>query len=196
LIAAGSHALFGTALTPLRLMPALAMAATVALTTKFAEALGGARFAQWLSGLAVLLSPIFLVNGLLLFTDMLRPLTWLACSWFLVRLIQTRDERAWMAFGAVVGISLTSKYLIVFYLVGLAVGVIATPLRRSLSKPWIYAGALIAAAMTAPNFLWQAEHGWPFLELGKADASGKNLALSPLGFMAQQALLLGPATAP
>jgi hypothetical protein len=196
LIAAGSHALFGTALTPLRLMPALAMAATVALTTKFAEALGGARFAQWLSGLAVLLSPIFLVNGLLLFTDMLRPLTWLACSWFLVRLIQTRDERAWMAFGAVVGISLTSKYLIVFYLVGLAVGVIATPLRRSLLKPWIYAGALIAAAMTAPNFLWQAEHGWPFLELGKADASGKNLALSPLGFMAQQALLLGPATAP
>ena len=196
LIAAGSHALFGTALTPLRLIPALAMSATVALTTKFAEALGGARFAQWLSGLAVLLSPIFLVNGLLLFTDMLQPLTWLACSWFLVRLIQTKDERAWMAFGAVVGISLTSKYLIVFYLVGLAVGVIATPLRRSLLKPWIYAGVVIAVAMTAPNFLWQAEHGWPFLELGKAGASGKNLALSPLAFMAQQALLLGPATAP
>ena len=101
-----------------------------------------------------------------------------------------------MAFGAVVGISLTSKYLIVFYLVGLAVGVIATPLRRSLLKPWIYAGVVIAVAMTAPNFLWQAEHGWPFLELGKAGASGKNLALSPLAFMAQQALLLGPATAP
>jgi 4-amino-4-deoxy-L-arabinose transferase-like glycosyltransferase len=122
--------------------------------------------AQGLSGLAVLLSPIFLVDGWLLSTDMLQPLTWLACSWLLVRLVQMRDERMWMAFGVVVGISLASKYLIVFYLIGLAVGVIATPLRRSLLRPWIYAGVVIAAAMTTPNFLWQVEHGWPFLDLG------------------------------
>ena len=51
LIAAASHALFGVALTPLRLMPALAMTTTVALTAKFAEALGGGRYAQWLAGL-------------------------------------------------------------------------------------------------------------------------------------------------
>ena len=93
-----------------------------------------------------------------------------------------------LAFGAVVGISLTSKYLIVFYLVGLAVGVIATPLRRSLLKPWIYAGVVIAVAMTAPNFLWQAEHGWPFLELGKAGASGKNLGSGPIKVLAERGI--------
>jgi hypothetical protein len=196
LIAAATHALFGTALTPLRFWPALAMAATVALTTQFAGSLGGGRFAQWLAGLAVLLSPIFLVDGLLLSTDMLQPLTWLACSWLLARLARTGDERTWLAFGAVVGISLASKYLILFYLVGLAIGVLATPLRRSLLRPWLYGGVAIALVMVAPNVWWQASHGWPFLELGRAGASGKNIALSPLGFMAQQMLLVGPASAP
>jgi Dolichyl-phosphate-mannose-protein mannosyltransferase len=196
LIAAASYSMFGTALLPLRFLPALAMAATVALTAEFARSLGGGRFAQTLSGLATLLAPVFLVYGLLLVTDMLQPLTWLACSWLLAYLIRTRDERAWLAFGAVVGVSLASKYLILFYLAGLALGVVATPLRRSLLKPWLYGGAALALAMVAPNLWWQAAHGWPFIELGKAGASGKNIALSPVAYMLQEMLLVGPATAP
>lgn len=196
LIAAASHALFGVALTPLRLVPALAMTATAALTVKFAETLGGGRYAQWLAGLAALLSPILLVDGMLLSTDMIQPLTWLACNWLLVRLMQTRDERIWLAFGFVVGVSLWAKYLIAFYLVGLAVGILATPLRRSLARPWLYAGAVLAAVLVAPNVWWQAAHGWPFLELGQAGANGKNLALSPLAFLGQQVLMAGPTLAP
>jgi len=196
LIAAASYSMFGTALLPLRFLPALAMAATVALAAEFARSLGGGRFAQTLSGLATLLAPVFLVYGLLLVTDMLQPLTWLTCSWLLAYLIRTRDERAWLAFGAVVGVSLASKYLILFYMAGLSVGVVATPLRRSLLKPWLYGGAALALAMTAPNLWWQAAHGWPFIELGKAGASGKNIALSPVGYMLQEALLVGPVSAP
>ena len=69
LIAGISHSWFGTALLPLRLIPAAAMAVTVGLTAEFARALGGGRFAQWLSGLTVLLGGDFLVDGLLLLTD-------------------------------------------------------------------------------------------------------------------------------
>src|SRR5215831_11658950 len=92
LIAGLSHALFGTALLPLRLIPALAMTATVALTAEFARRLGGGRFSQWLSGLTVLLGAAFLVNGLELETGMLEPLTWLGCGWCVLRLAQTKDE--------------------------------------------------------------------------------------------------------
>jgi Dolichyl-phosphate-mannose-protein mannosyltransferase len=195
LIAGASHALFGTALLPLRLVPALAMAATVALTAELARTLGGGRFAQWLAGLAVAFGGVFLIDGLLLSTDALQPLTWLGCSWCLVRLMQTRDERWWLGFGAIAGISLTSKYLIAFYLAGLAVGVIATPLRRSLLRPWIYAGAVLALAIASPSLYWQAAHGWPFLALGAAGMNGKNLVLSPLAFFAQQVLFVGPVAA-
>jgi hypothetical protein len=44
--------------------------------------------------------------------------------------------------------------------------------------------------------IWQALHGFPFLELGQTAINGKNLALSPLEFLGQQILLVGPAAAP
>ena len=195
LIAAGSYKLFGTALTPLRLVPALAMTATVALTADFARALGGGRFAQTLAGLCVLLAPALLAGGVLLSTDCLQPLSWLACAWILVRLVASGDERWWLAFGAVVGLSFESKYLIVLYMAALAVGVVATPLRRSLARPWLYAGATLALAIALPNVVWQALHGWPFLGVAIADAGGKAVGRSPLGFLLQQALFVGPLSA-
>jgi 4-amino-4-deoxy-L-arabinose transferase-like glycosyltransferase len=196
LIAAGSYALFGKFLLGFRLVPALAMAASVALTAEFTRALGGGRFAQWLAGLCVLGGGIFLTYGLLLFTDMLQPLTWLAASWFLVRIAQSGEERWWLGFGVTVGISLLSKYMIAFYLLALAPGILFTHLRRSLARPWIYVGAGIALLMVLPNILWQQQHGWPFLEIGEAGAGGKNLALSPPAFFVQQLLLIGPLAAP
>ena len=196
LVAGASHVLFGTALLPLRLLPALAMTVTVALTAEFTRLIGGGRFAQWLAGLCVVTGSVFLVNGLLLTTDVLQCVTWLGCAWCLAKLGRSGDQRWWLAFGAIVGISLLSKYLIIFFLVGLAVGVLATPLRRSLARPWLYLGALIAFACAAPSVIWQAHNGWPFLELGKAGMNGKNLPLSPLGFLAQQVFFAGVATFP
>ena len=183
------------ALTPLRLAPALAMSATVALTADYARLLGGGRFAQILAGLCALAAPVLLVDGLLLFTDMLQPLCWLVCAYLLTRLAQGGDRRLWLGLGAVVGLSLWSKYLIVFYVVGLAVGILASPLRRWLLTPWPWAGAALALAIIAPNLGWQAAHGFPFLEVGAAGAGGKNAPLSPVGFFAQQWLFIGPLAA-
>lgn len=196
LLASWSHALFGQFLVGFRLIPALALSATVALSAEFARTLGGGRFAQWLSGLCVLCAPQFLAIGLLFTTDTFQPLTWLACGWALVRLAQTGDERWWIPFGAVVGISLVSKYSIAFYVAALGIGLLATPERRSLLRPWLYGGALIGVILVLPNVLWQQAHGWPFLELGKAAVNGKNVALSPVAFFVQQLLLMGPLAAP
>ena len=196
LLASWSHALFGNFLVGFRLVPALALSATVALSAEFARTLGGGRFAQWLAGLCVLCSPAFLGMGLLFTTDTFQPLTWLACGWFLVRLAQTGEERWWIPFGVVVGVSLLSKYAMAFYVVALGIGLLATPARRSLLRPWLYVGALIGAILVLPNVLWQQAHGWPFLELGKAAVNGKNVALSPAAFFEQQLLVMGPLAAP
>jgi len=191
-VVAVSFAIFGDFLWGFRLLPALAMTATVALTSEFARVVGGGRFAQWLAGACILLGPIFLLQGVLFFTDMFQALTWLGLGWVLVRLEQTGDERWWLAFGAIAGFSLNTKYLIAFYLVALAVSLLATPQRRSLLHPWVYLGALLAGAMVLPNLLWQQGHGWPFLELGTAGSSGKNLEMSALAFFVQQVILTGP----
>ena len=171
------------------------MAATVALTADFARRLGGGRFAQTLAGLCVLLAPALLAGGVLLSTDCLQPLSWLACAWILVRLVDSGDERWWLAFGVVVGVSFESKYLILLYMAALAIGVVATPLRRSLARPWLYAGAALALAIALPNVLWQAQYGWPFLGIVASDVGGKAVGRSPLGFLLQQALFVGPVSA-
>jgi Dolichyl-phosphate-mannose-protein mannosyltransferase len=191
LLASWAHALFGDSVWGFRLLPALVMATTVALTAEFTRDLGGGRFAQWLAGLCVLLAPQFLVLGVLFSTDMFQPLTWLALAWILVRLERTGDERWWLAFGAVAGFSLNTKYLIAFYLVALTLGLLATPRRKSLLHPWVYLGVVLAGVMVLPNVLWQQAHGWPFIELGKAAAGGKNIAMSPLAFLVQQAFVTG-----
>jgi hypothetical protein len=196
ILASWSHALFGNFLVGFRLVPALALSATVALSALFVRSLGGERFAQWLAGLCVLCSPQFLAIGLLFTTDTFQPLTWLACGWILVRLEQTGDERWWIPFGLVVGVSLLSKYAIAFYVVALGIGLLATPLRRSLLRPWLYVGALIGVILVLPNVVWQQARGWPFLELGRAAVNGKNVALTPVAFFVQQLLLMGPLAAP
>ena len=195
LLAAGAHGLFGDWLLGFRLLPALAMSGVVALTAEFTALLGGGRFAQWLAGLCVLLGPIFLIQGVLFSTDMFQALTWLGLAWVLVRIEQTGDERWWLAFGAIAGFSLNSKYLIAFFLFALAIGLLATPRRMSLLRPWLWLGALLVAAMVLPNVLWQQAHGWPFIELGKAGSNGKNLAMSLPDFFVQQMLQTGPIAA-
>ena len=197
LLASWAHALFGDFLWGFRLLPALVMSAAVALSAEFARVIGGGRFAQWLTGLGVLLAPIFLLLGGLFYTDMFQALTWLGLAFVLVRLEQTGDERWWLAFGAIAGFSLNTKYAIAFYLAGLAIGLLATPrTMTSLRRPWIYVGALLAGVMVLPNLLWQQAHGWPFLELGKVAVGGKNLAMSPAEFLLQQVIYVGPWAAP
>jgi hypothetical protein len=192
ILAYWAHELSGDFLLVFRLLPMLVMAASVAATAEFARMLGGDRFAQTLAGLCVLFAPIFLLEGTLFFTDMFQPLTWLGLAWVLLRLEQTGDERWWLVFGAIAGFSLNTKYLIAFYLAALAISLLFTPRRKSLARPWVYLGVLLALVLMLPNILWQHSHGWPFLELGKAGANGKNLAMSPGAFFLQQLLQIGP----
>jgi hypothetical protein len=65
-----------------------------------------------------------------------------------------------------------------------------------LASRWLYLGAAVALLIASPSVIWQALHGWPFLELGQTAMNGKNLQLTPLGFLGQQILFVGPAAAP
>jgi len=192
LLAFWSHALAGDSVWAFRMLPALVMSGTVALTSEFTRIVGGGRFAQWLAGTCVLLGPIYLFQGVVFSTDLFQALTWLALGWVLVRLEQTRDERWWLAFGAIAGLSLQTKYLIAFYLAALTVGLVATPQRKSLLHPWVYLGALLAGVLVAPNVWWQHAHDWPFIELGRAAAGGKNVEMSLPAFFWQQIIITGP----
>jgi hypothetical protein len=50
--------------------------------------------------------------------------------------------------------------------------------------------------IAAPNLLWQAENGWPFVGHTEALAADKNIPFSPFSYVVQEILALGPASSP
>jgi 4-amino-4-deoxy-L-arabinose transferase-like glycosyltransferase len=190
-----SRALFGDAMVGLRVFPALADAATVFLTALIARELGGQRFAQTLAALAVALSP-FLIAGHLAGPTIYDLTAWSLVSWLVIRIVRTGAERLWLAVGLVVGVALLTKETILFLAGGLVVGSLANRQGRFLRSPWLWLGAAIALLFWMPNLVWQAQHGWPTIEMSRnlqREHSGVGYAAS---FVAIQLLLPGWWAAP
>jgi 4-amino-4-deoxy-L-arabinose transferase-like glycosyltransferase len=195
-LAGAERWLFGDSLTGLRLIPTLAAAALTGLSAEAARRLGGGLFARWLTGLAVLLAPAFLGVAQTFSTDSLQPLAWLAATLLLMEAIERPRPAPWFWLGALVGVAFLDKYSIAFFLAAAASGLVLTPERRVMARPgpWIAAGLALLIAL--PNLIWQQVHGWPFLQLNARAISGRNIDYSPVGYLLQQILLIGPLAAP
>ena len=125
----------GGSLPALRVFPALAGAALVALTGLIAWRLGGGRFAQCLAGLAVIVMPIYLGIDSILTMNAFEPLFWMGCVYVLIRIIQTGSSRLWIPFGVLAGLGLMNKHSTALFLLSVAVGLLLSPERRELRKP-------------------------------------------------------------
>ncbi len=189
--------LLGGSLPALRIVPMLAGVGLITMTVVLARQLGGGVFAQAIAGMAILIAPVHLMIGSILSMNSFEPIFWMGCVWVVIRIVRTGDSRLWLVFGALAGLGLENKHSTLFFGAAVAVGVIATPLRRELAKPWIWLGAAVALALFLPNLLWQWQHGFPTLEdLRNVREIGKNVELAPGAFMIQQTMMMNPATLP
>ena len=172
LLAAAIHAIVPGSLLALRVPSALALGGIVLLGALLAREMGGGRFAQLLTAAAVGVGTFPLAVGHLLSTATFDLLAWVALTWLVARVMRTGDGRLWLAAGAVVGLALQNTHLIGLLVAALAVGILTTPEhRRHLRSRWLWAGAMVAAAIWTPNLVWQATHGWPALAIARDIAS-------------------------
>ena len=189
--------LFGGSLRGFRLLATLAGTLRVLLTGVLTARLGGGPVAQALACTAVLLAPIYLAVDSILSMNAIEHVLWLGCILIAVEIANGANERWWLAFGALAGIGLQNKHSMLFLGFAVAAGLVLTPMRRSLARPWIWAGGAIALLIFLPNLLWQVQHDFPTVELLRnVKETGKNVVLAPLPFMIQQAMMLGPFAAP
>jgi hypothetical protein len=189
--------LFGTSMLAIRLLPAAAGAATVALAGYIAHQFGGRRYAMGLSALATALSGVFVINGHLLTMNVFEPLIWMGCAAIVIRIIQTGDQKLWLWFGLLAGIGLETKYSVAVYGLGIMVGVVLTPERKALAHKWIWLAGLLAFLIFLPNLLWNIHHQWPFVQLmHNIKMDGRDVVRSPLAFMLEQALMVNPFALP
>ncbi|HET8635624.1 MAG TPA: glycosyltransferase family 39 protein [Acidobacteriaceae bacterium] len=197
--------LLGGSLAALRILPALAGTALIALSILIARELSGpfkpafglsgepSRYAQWLTGITVLLCPGFLVMDSFLSMNAFEPLFWMAGAWALARFLRTGNSRLWIVFGVCIGLGLENKHSAAFFAVAVVIAVLLTRHRREFLKPWIWIGIAVAFALFAPNLIWQIRHHFPTLEdLENVRRTHKDIVLGPGAFIARQILDLHP----
>jgi 4-amino-4-deoxy-L-arabinose transferase-like glycosyltransferase len=197
LIARAMSEIAPDSLTVLRLPSALAAGVIVLLTGLLAGELGGRRRAERIAAACAAVAVIVLFTGHLLSTSTFDLLVWTTLSWLAVRAVRIADDRLWLIAGIVLGIGLLNKPLPALLALGMMVGVAIAGPRRLLRNPYVWSGAAIAMALWSPWIIWQADHGWPQIDVSREIAGGGSTSSEPWwAILPFQALLVGPLLAP
>ena len=183
----------GQSLHALRFLPAVAGAALVVLVALLAREMGATRFGIWFASLSAACIGVSFVMDYLLTMNAFEPLFWTGCAYILVRMINTGNEKLWLWFGVLAGIGLQNKYSMAIFAFGVVIGLLLTPERRVLARPWIWLGGVVAFLIFLPNFIWNVRHHWPFVELMRnIKASGRDVELGALRYMFEQLFVVTP----
>jgi Dolichyl-phosphate-mannose-protein mannosyltransferase len=148
--------LFGTSLTGFRFFAALAGACAIFITGLMVLELGGTRTTSFLAALAA--TPFALACGSLMQYVAFDYLCWVSLSYCFLRLCKSADERWWLPIGVIIGLGMLTKYSMLFCVLGIAAGVLFSPLRRRLASRWLLFGIALSLVIFLPNLLWQIEH--------------------------------------
>ncbi len=161
LLARLTAAATGNTLTGLRLLPALMLAGLVVATAGMSRLLGAGRTGQLLAALATATCGEYLGTMHLLTTTGPDFLCSTITLLFTLRLLASGNTRWWAAIGVSAGLGAAAKWDAGLLAGAMVLGFAATPARRLLFSRWLLLGAVVAAALGAPDVAWQAAHGWP-----------------------------------
>jgi hypothetical protein len=194
LAARAMAALTGNSLAGLRVLPALVLAALVILAAAMSRMLGAGRAGQVVAALATATCAEHLATGHLLTTTTLDFGFWALMLYVATRLMASADPRWWVAAGACVGVGANAKWTIAVLAAALIAGFVLSTSRALLRSRYLLAGGVLAAALAAPDLIWQAQHGWPNLAVFRAlhGQAGHNLVV----YWPAQFLYTGVALAP
>ena len=186
---------FGDATFGVRVASPLAHAATALLLFATGRRLYGPTVGLWAAILYVTLPAVF-VSSLLISTDPFLLVLWAASLYFSVVLVETGEERWWVALGLVVGLGTLAKYAMAMFPVGLALFFMLSPAeRRRLSWRGPALALVLAFLCYLPNLIWNLEHGFVSY---KHTADNANLAgalvrpFKGIEFLASQFGVFGP----
>ncbi len=154
---------FGGSLAGLRLLPALLLGVLVLVTAAMSRTLGAGRVGQAAAALATASCGEYLGAMHLLTTTALDFTGWSLALLCFVRLLASGNPRWWLAIGGSMGLAAADKWTVSVLAVALIAALAVTPARSLLRSRYLLLGLLLAAALGAPDVVWQASHGWPNL---------------------------------
>jgi 4-amino-4-deoxy-L-arabinose transferase-like glycosyltransferase len=173
--------LFGSSPVGFRFFPILTTSVVLVLVGLIAREMGGSRRAQVIATLASACAPILLFDALFFSYQTWDYFWWVLIAFLLVRLLKTEDPRWWLGIGVCIGLGMMTKFTMIYWVIGIAAGVLFTPTRRHLKSPWLWGGAALALLIYLPNLVWQVQHHFISLEfLGSIHARDVRIGRSDL----------------
>lgn len=138
--------------------------ATTLLLWAIARRLFDGRVAFWVA-VAFFTLPGVAFSSMIISTDVPLFVCWALALWAYLKALDEDSWRWWLLAGLAGGAGLLTKYTMAIFAVSVVLHLALTPAaRHHLRNPKLYAGALLAALLFAPNILWNASHGWPTLQ--------------------------------
>jgi hypothetical protein len=186
-----SRLIFGDSLTAIRLVPTLAHTATIVVTALIVKQMGGRTYAVFIGCLGVFASLIHVGMSLIFSMNAIDIFLWALAIYYLLRLINTNDNKYWIILGVVLGIGLLNKISVLFLGAGLFVGIVMTN-RQWFATRWLYVAGALAVLIFLPYVYWNITHDMAHLEFIDNASSGKYSARTRWQFVQEQILLPNP----
>jgi hypothetical protein len=187
-----SRFLLGETTFAIRFFPAILGALSIILIGIMVKEAGGGKWAQGFACLAFLAAPAFLRSNSLFQPVSFNQFYWLLLAFLIFRLIRTQKPVYWYLIGVAGGLAFLNKYAVVFYLLGVVVAVLLTPLRTWLRRPQPYLAAAMALLLALPNLIWQANHHWPVINHMKELAETQLVHVRLDIFLLEQVMMFLP----
>ncbi|MFE3254655.1 ArnT family glycosyltransferase [Nocardia sp. NPDC059091] len=175
-------------------LPATLVATTVVICAGLAaRELGGGRVAQAVAAGTMASAAVVAGAGHTLSTADIDLAVWPVSILLVLHLLRPdADPRWWLAIGALAGIGVQNKALIVVPLAALAFSLLLVGPREVFATRYFPLAVGIAAVISAPYVVWQARNGWPQWALSRAIAGGSSgSSNSRIGFVLLQFGLIG-----
>lgn len=188
--------LFGDSIWALRIVPAAVGAVLVLAVARLARELGGGAFAETVAALSVAVAPVYLALTGYYSMNAFDVLCWALLALVVARIVTADAPRLWLVFGVIAGLGLLNKISVLFFGAGVAVALVATPLRRHLKTPYPWLGGLIAAVIFSPYVFWQVGHEWATLQFMHNAQTYKIAAMTSMQFLTEQLQQMLPFSAP
>lgn len=200
LLSEAQRFLFGDSMIAIRLAPAITAGLIIVMAALIARELGGGRWAQLLTAVAVLTSPLFIRGG-----DLFQPVVldqfWWTLSLFAIAKLGTtapsddtlsKSPRWWIWLGVACGLGLLTKFSLLFFGAALAAALVIAPQRRVMLSRWPWIAAAIAFLLGSPSIVGQLRLGFPVVGQMHTLQQSQLVHVSFWSFVAGQ-ISLGPA---
>jgi 4-amino-4-deoxy-L-arabinose transferase-like glycosyltransferase len=112
----------------------------------------------WMSAM-----PMFVIGSFYVSTDIMMTPFFVAATWAAVAISQG-ERRAWWGFGVAIGVAFLSKFPGVLVLPAILAALTSAKARQDLKTPTPWLAGLVAFAITAPVWIWGAQHDWANIE--------------------------------